>query len=74
MNTLFTQIAQTRTEAVLEILVLLLVAGIIGYVTAMLYTRSVYRRRILIIANARDQASLRSKTLEADVKDIMFRE
>jgi predicted flap endonuclease-1-like 5' DNA nuclease len=70
MNTLFTQIAQTKTEAIIEIVFLLIVAGTIGYVTAMLYTKSVYRRKIRIISAAWDQATQQVEDLEAEMKEV----
>lgn len=42
MTPLFIQLAQTVTEAVITIAGLLLVAAIIGYFTAWIYSKSVY--------------------------------
>jgi sensor histidine kinase YesM len=42
MKPLFIILAESNTGAVLLILVLLIVAGIIGYVTAWYYSKSVY--------------------------------
>jgi uncharacterized protein (UPF0333 family) len=47
MNNLTILLAITKSGAILEILLLLLVAVIIGYVTAMLYYKSVYGKQIL---------------------------
>jgi predicted flap endonuclease-1-like 5' DNA nuclease len=46
MSTLIVLIVQSKTEATLIILSLLLIAGIIGYVTAWLYSKSLFRERI----------------------------
>ena len=46
MNTLLILLAQTKSEATLIIISLLLVAAIIGYVTAWLFYKSVYVKRI----------------------------
>ena len=46
METLIIFLAQTKSAAIIEIILLLLVAGIIGYVTAWLYYRSVYTKII----------------------------
>lgn len=55
MNTLMIFLAQTKTAAALEIIALLLVAAIIGYVVAWLYYRSVYTRIIKILESEKDE-------------------
>lgn len=70
MSALLTQMAQMRIDAVLEIFVLLLVAGIIGYITAMLYTKSVYRKKMLKMIEARDQANQQVIILKTEMKEI----
>ena len=42
----FLLLAQTKTSATIEIILFLLVAAIIGYITAWLYYRSVYMKKI----------------------------
>ena len=46
MTTFNTILAQTLAGTVLEIIVLLLVAGVIGYFTSYFYYRSIYRKKI----------------------------
>ena len=46
MTSLFTILAQTKTGTVIEIIVLLLVAGVIAYLTAFVYYKSVYTKKI----------------------------
>ncbi len=46
MNSLLIILAQTKSGASIEILLLLLVAAIIGYITAWIFYRSVYEKRI----------------------------
>ena len=46
MTTFNTILAQTLPGTVLEIIVLLLVAGTIGYFTSYFYYRSIYRKKI----------------------------
>jgi len=70
MTTLLAQMAQMRIDAILEIFVLLLVAGIIGYLSAMFYTKSVYKKKMMNIIAARDQANQRVITLETEMKEI----
>jgi predicted flap endonuclease-1-like 5' DNA nuclease len=55
MNTLIIFLAGTRMSATIEIIFLLLGAGIIGYVTAWLYYRSVYSQKITEIESAKDK-------------------
>ena len=45
METLVIFLAQSKTAAIIDIILLLLVAGIIGYIIAWLYYRSVCRKR-----------------------------
>jgi len=46
MSTLLILLTQTKSGATIEILLLLLVAAIIGYATAWLYTRSIFLKKI----------------------------
>jgi predicted flap endonuclease-1-like 5' DNA nuclease len=46
MSTLLILLTQTKSGATIEILLLLLVAAIIGYTTAWLYSRSIYGKKI----------------------------
>jgi len=49
MNTLFIILQQTQTSAILEILLLLVIAGLIGYLTSYFYYKSVYTKKINIL-------------------------
>jgi predicted flap endonuclease-1-like 5' DNA nuclease len=55
MNTLLILLVQTKSGATIEIISFLLVAAIIGYVTAWLYYKSVYVRRIKVIESEKDE-------------------
>ena len=46
MITFNTILAQTLAGTVIEIIVLLLVAGMIGYLTSFFYYRSIYQKKI----------------------------
>lgn len=46
MDTIVIFLAQLKTTAIIAIILLLLISGIIGYVTAWLYYRSVYTKII----------------------------
>ena len=56
MTTLNTILAQTMAGTVIEIIVLLLVAGMIGYFTSYFYYRGIYRKKI--------------HKLDSDLKDL----
>ena len=55
MNTLMIFLAQTKTAAIIEILLLLLVAAIIGYVIAWLYYKSIYTKKIKILESEKEK-------------------
>ena len=59
MITFNTILAQTLAGTVIEIIVLLLVAGMIGYFTSFFYYRSIYRKKI--------------HKLESDLKDLQIK-
>lgn len=70
MNTLLIFLVQTKSGATIEILSLLLVAGIIGYVTAWLYSKSIYERRIKTIESDRHELNNRIVNLDADIFNL----
>jgi hypothetical protein len=59
MTTLNTILAQTMAGTVIEIIVLLLVAGMIGYFTSYFYYRGIYRKKI--------------HKLDSDLKDLQIK-
>ncbi len=59
MTTFNTIMAQTLAGTILEIIVLLLVAGLIGYFTSYFYYRGIYRKKIY--------------KLEGDLKDLQIK-
>ncbi len=59
MNTFNTILAQTLTGTVIEIIILLLVAGTIGYFTSYFFYRSIYRKKI--------------HKLESDMKELQIK-
>jgi predicted flap endonuclease-1-like 5' DNA nuclease len=66
MNTLAILLTETRTEATIEILSMLVVAGIIGYTTAGLYYRSIFVRKIRIVETEKAELSLDFLKLKDD--------
>lgn len=67
MNELTILLAQTKFEATIEILALLLVAAIIGYVTAWLYYKSIYERKIKAVESDKHELNNRIVNLDADI-------
>jgi len=66
MSTLLILLAQSKSEATLVILSLLLVAAIIGYITAWLYYKSVYTRKIKAIESEKHELNNRILRLNTD--------
>jgi predicted flap endonuclease-1-like 5' DNA nuclease len=55
MNTLIILLAQTKGVAIIEILFLLLIAAIIGYITSWLYHKSIYGKNMKAIESEREE-------------------
>jgi predicted flap endonuclease-1-like 5' DNA nuclease len=66
MSTLMILLAQTKGVAVIVILSLLLGAAIIGYLTAWLYYKSIYIKKIAAIESEKDKLKNRIDTLNTD--------
>jgi predicted flap endonuclease-1-like 5' DNA nuclease len=64
MNNLTILLAIIKSGAILEILLLLLVAVIIGYVTAMLYYKSVYGKQILTAESEKADLKIEIENLQ----------
>jgi uncharacterized membrane protein YraQ (UPF0718 family) len=63
MNTIIILAQQSRTVAILEILLLLIVAGFIGYLTAYFYYKSVYTKKINILEGEKNELKKHIETL-----------
>lgn len=70
MNTVIILLAQTRGGAAIEILSLLLVAAIIVYVTAWLFYRSVYEKKLKLVESDKHELSNRIINLDSDVFNL----
>jgi len=70
MNTLLILLVQTKFVATIEILSLLLVAAIIGYVTAWLYYKSIYEKRIKAVESDKHELKNRIVNLDADIVNL----
>jgi predicted flap endonuclease-1-like 5' DNA nuclease len=67
MNTAFIMLAQTKGGATLEILFLLFVAAIIAYITAWLYYKSVYEKRLKEIETDKHNLNMRIINLNGEI-------
>jgi predicted flap endonuclease-1-like 5' DNA nuclease len=70
MNTLFILLVQTKISATIEILFLLLIAAIIGYITAWLYYKSIYVPRIKTIESEKDELKKDIVALKAENSNL----
>ncbi len=70
MNTLSILLIQTKSEATIEILFLLLVAAIIGYVTSWLYYKSVYIKRINAVESVKHELNNRIVNLDEQIFNL----
>jgi len=73
MNTLIIILTQSRSAALLEILLLLIVAGLIGYITSYLYYKSIYTKQITKIESEKSDllnqiVSLKHKQEELEIQ------
>ncbi|MBN1184091.1 MAG: hypothetical protein JXB49_17485 [Bacteroidales bacterium] len=66
MNNLLILLEQTKIEATIEILALLVVAAIIGYLTSWLYYKSVYLKKFKTIGSEMDKLKTQNTNLETD--------
>jgi len=70
MNTLIILLAQTKSEATIEIIIMLLSSAIIGYLTAWLYYKSIYKKRIEVIESEKHELNNRIVNLDAEIFNL----
>jgi predicted flap endonuclease-1-like 5' DNA nuclease len=70
MNTLLILLAQTKSAATVEIISMLLGAAIIGYVTAWLYYKSVYEKKLKVIESEKHELNNRIVNLDGEIVDL----
>jgi peptidoglycan hydrolase CwlO-like protein len=71
MTQLFIQLAQTVTGAVITIIMLLLVAASIGYITAWFYAKSVYSPIIKSLESEKTGLKIQIAGLKDDMEKLM---
>ncbi len=70
MNILNIILAKTTTGAAIEIVILLLVAGLIGYLSAHFYNKSVYTKKIKVLEDEKSGLERRITGLERDIEEL----
>jgi predicted flap endonuclease-1-like 5' DNA nuclease len=70
MNNLLILLVQTKSEATIEIISLLLVAGIVGYVTAWLYNKSIYEKKIRAVESDKHELNNRIVNLDTNIFNL----
>ncbi len=70
MNTLTILLAQTKSGATFEIIFMLLGSAIIGYLTAWLYYKSVYEKKIKVIESEKHELNNRIVNLDAKILNL----
>jgi len=70
MNTLSILLVQSKGVATIEIISMLLVAAIIGYVTAWLYYKSVYEKRISAVESDKRELNNRIVNLDGEIVNL----
>ena len=70
MNTLIILATQSKGTAILVIIALLLVAALISYLTAWLYTKSIYVKKIKIIESEKDELNKQIAILNTEINDL----
>lgn len=73
MSTLLILLTQTKSGATIEILLLLLVAAIIGYITAWLYSKSIYVKKIEGYQSEKKELNKHVVSLSADKNNLTER-
>ncbi|MGA2407206.1 MAG: hypothetical protein ABSF81_10715 [Bacteroidales bacterium] len=70
MNTLSILLALTKSEATFEIIFMLLGSAIIGYLTAWLYYKAIYEKRIKVIESEKHELNDRIVNLDAEIFNL----
>jgi len=70
MYTLLILLVETKMQATLEIFLLLLVAASIGYVTAWLYNKSIYEKKLKAVESDKHELNNRIVNLDAEIFNL----
>ena len=70
MNISMTILAQTKTGTAIEIIVLLLIAGLIAYLTSYLYYKSVYSKKIAALEAEKNDLNSKINRLNNEISNL----
>jgi predicted flap endonuclease-1-like 5' DNA nuclease len=70
MNTLTILLAQTKSGATIEIILMLLGSAIIAYLTSWLYYKSIYEKRIKVIESEKHELNNRIVNLDSEIFNL----
>ena len=70
MTILTSIIAKTTVGAIIEIIILLLIAGTIAYLTAYAYYKSVYTKKINLLEEEKAALERRISVYQAEIDDL----
>jgi len=70
MNILTSILAKTTTGAAIEIIIIILVAGLIAFLTAYFYYKSVYTKKIKILEDEKSGLENRIRSLERELDEL----
>jgi uncharacterized protein YlxW (UPF0749 family) len=70
MITLISLVAQTKTGAIVEIIILLLIAGLIAYLTAYYYYKPIYLKKIALLEDEKDSLNKKVNSLDAEISQL----
>ena len=70
MNILMTLLAQTKSGTIIEIIVLLLVAGLIAYFTSFFYYKSVYTKKIKSLEAEKSELNSKIDRLNMEISKL----
>jgi predicted flap endonuclease-1-like 5' DNA nuclease len=70
MNTLAVLLVQTRVEAAIILISLLMVAAAIGYLTSWLFYKNIYTRKLIAVGEAKNELHSRISSLGITIADL----
>jgi cell division protein FtsB len=73
MNIILSLLATTKSGAVIEIIILLLVAGLIAFLTSYFYYKSVYIKKINALEEEKKTLEKQNSNLGAEITDLKSR-
>lgn len=70
MITLISLVAQTKTGAIAEMLVLLLIAGLIAFLTSYYYFKPIYLKKIKLLEDEKNSLKKKVSDMDAEISQL----